>query len=464
MRILSMLTVNSFIYGGFTVLRAAVFMDDGGLTSIVLHLAIICLAYGLGVIFSNKNDLSQDGFVQTKFFKFLAFMLNIRDSKAFISSLIMWGLIILPITAGVVIYRGSGLGRIIFETIAAIFIYILSLKNSRMAHTRFMGPTSIYSGMIIMVLSLELPYLLSRLEYLRPLLFGLSYFMIFSFIVVKNQQDIDKHIFNKKHIDKSVLPKNLRRFNMVFASLIFLIMMLLFNLKTVIVYLIDIVGLIINYVFILFGWLLDKLLVENQYGGEAMENSMSSITAQQRPMPFLNLIVNVAIYFAILYVLYRLLKAVIVRTPSFISKIISFLKKVLNIDISSDANVVADFIDTTEIVLPDAGNVVKRAKKKRTRVKKLNQITNPVEKVRRMYSNILGLLPLSGVKIDKADTANEILAKAARVLEVEEDLSPFTEIYEQVRYGEVVPDGNTLARAEGYYEKAKGGNRRGTFQ
>ncbi len=450
LRILSVLAVNAFVYAGFTMLRASIFHDDGGITSVVLYAVVICLAHTAGILFSSTRPAILNRAVKTKFFRFISFMLNIKDNELFISSSAIWGLIIVPVAAVFIVYGGNGPGRSFFELLPAAAAYIISVKQSRLAPSRIMSSASLFIGMTIMVICLELPYLISRLMYLRPPYFAVSYFLIFAFLIVKNQEDIEKQIFSKKHIDKSVLPRNLRRFNAMAAGFIFLFTMLLFNLKAVVMYLMDIARQIIQLVFYFFGWLIDKLITGRSSGLEANQGNLNAMPVQQ-PMPIFNLIINIVMYFVILYISYRLLLSIVVRVPAAVSKIIGALKKLFKMNISNEANVEADFIDTTETVMPDVKNMVSRVTKKRGRAKKLSQITDPAEKVRRMYGNILGRLPLYGIKPEAADTTAEILAKAAGAVEVQESLSPFTEIYDQVRYGEMMPDSETLARAEKHY-------------
>lgn len=450
LRILSVLAVNGFIYAGFMMLRVAIFYDDGGAAAVVLYTAVILFAHAAGTLFSSAGTKIWDRVVSKRFFKFISFMLNIRDNDQFFSSSALWTLIIIPVAAVFIVYGGSGIGRTVFELLPVAVGYIAAAKQSRLSHARIMSSASLFTGMTIMVICLELPYLVHRLEYLRPLYFVVSYFMIFAFLIVKNQEDIEKHIFSKKHIDKSVLPRNMRRFNAMAAGFVFLLMMLLFNLKKVVMFLLDIAKQIIQLVMIFIGWLLDKLLGDQPFGGEAMENEMSTAPAAP-PTPVFNLIMNIAVYFIILYVSYKLLFAIAVRVPAAVSKLIEAIKRLFKMNVSNENSVEADFVDTTETVLPAARNTGGKARKRKARVKKLSQITDPAEKVRRMYGNILGILPSYGIKPDKSDTTAEILEKTAGVMKIQEDLSAFTVIYDRVRYGEMVPDGETLSRAEEYY-------------
>lgn len=450
LRILSVLAVNAFIYAGFSMLRASIFRDDGGAAAVVLYAAVICFAHTVKTMFASANPKIFHRIVQTKPFRFITFMLNIRGSERFISSSVAWGLIIIPLACTLIIYGRHGLTRSFFELLPVAAAYIISLKQSKLAPGQIMSSVSLFTGMTIMVICLELPYLVSRLAYLRPMYFAVSYFLIFAFLIVKNQEDIERHIFSKKHIDKSILPRNLRRFNALSTCFIFILTMLLFNLKTVVIYLLEIAKQIIHLVFIFFMWLFDKIITDQPSSGEPLQNNMGILPAQ-RPMPFFNLAVNILMYFVILYAAYKLLFLIAARVPKAISRILEMIRKLFRINSGNTAFEDSDFVDTTETVLPDMRNTVNKAKKRKVRAKKLSQITDPVEKVRLMYGNILGLLPLRGIKPDRSDTTAEILAKASGSPEVQENLSGLTSVYDQVRYGELVPDRDILAKAEKYY-------------
>ncbi len=451
LRILSVLAVNVFIYAGIIMLRAFIFHDDGGAASAVLYAVFVCFAHALGSFLISRDILLLKRMGATKFVRFVTFMLNIRESERFISSLAVWGLIVVPAAVTVIVYGRFSIERVIFELIPMATAYIVPLKQSRLSPARIMNSTSIFAGMSIMVICLELPYLVNRLAYLRPLYFIAAYFIIFAFLVIKNQEDIENQIFSKKHIDKSVLPKNLRRFNLTMVCFVFVITLLLFNLKTIVVYILNLARQIIDLVFRAFLWVIENLLTETATGGSVTQGSII-YGYGSRPLPFLNLITNVLKYFVILYLAYKLIFAIVVRIPSFIAKIIGIVKKMFGINNSTEAYAESDFVDLTEIVLPDVRDLPKRAKKKKCKAKSLNQITDPVEKVRHMYGNILGMLPMRGIKPENTDTVREIVVKASENVEVQDSLSPFTEIYEQVRYGEVVPDTDTLARAQTYYD------------
>jgi hypothetical protein len=450
LRILSVLAVNTFIYAGLSLLRAAIFHDDGGIAAIALYAAVIMFAHTADGFLSSAGKPLIDRAAGTKFFRFTAYLLNEQDNERIVISSVLWALIVIPFTAVFVAYGDSGAGRIAFELLTAAVGYVTALKQTRLSMTRIMSSTSLYMGIVVMLICLEVPYFVDRLKYLRPAYFAASYFMIFACLIVKNQDDLDKHIFTKKHIDKTALPRNMRRFNMAAVSFVFLLMMLLFNFKKAVMYLLDLATRIIQLFFIFIGWLIDKLTVDNTTGGEVMRSEISFVS-DQRPTPFLNLISNTVMYFIILYVSYKLLFMLISKAPGVVAKIIGALKRLFKINVSSESSVEAEFVDTTEILLPRMQSGAAKVKNKRSKVKKLSKIKDPAEKVRCMYENILGMLPLYGIKPDISDTAQEILAKAAGAANVKEDLSPFTEIYERVRYGETVPDEETLARAEMHY-------------
>lgn len=455
LRFLSVLAINAFIYSGFAVLRAFIFYDEGGTAAVLLYAAVVLFVFGSGAVLAYIKKWILDRAAVKKTFKFITFMLDIREDNASDTSPALWILFVVPAAAVLIAYGGSGIGRMIFELLPAAVGYFVAVKQSRLSSARIMSGTSLFTGMAVMFICLEMPYFVERLQYLRPACFAVSYFMIFAFLIVKNQEDIERHIFSKKHIDKSVLPRNLRRFNAMAASFVFLMILLMFNLKKVVMYVLNLAKQLIQLVISLVVWLAGKLTTESPVSGDGAQGPIVYAPSQPQS-PYFNLITNIIMYFIILYISYKLLFMLITRIPGAVSGLVRALKKLFRLNVSNESAVEAEYVDTTETVLPNKRpGMVKAKKKKKLRVKKLGQITDPVEKVRRMYEIILGILPAYGVVPEVSDTTREVLEKAAGLAGVKEDLSSFTDIYDRVRYGEMVPDSETLVRAEKHYSMCR---------
>ena len=170
------------------------------------------------------------------------------------------------------------------------------------------------------------------------------------------------------------------------------------------------------------------------------------------PSPYLNLIFNILKYFIAFYLLYRLVPVIVRNLPVIASKLAALFRKLFRIKKKTEPTWNPSYVDVAEIVLPERrGKTVRVARRRKRRTARhLRKITDPTEKIRYMYGLILDILPARGIKPEASDTTAEILSKTAR----EKDLGglhPFTAIYDKVRYGDAVPDNETLGKAEEYY-------------
>jgi len=455
LRMLSLLAVNMYIYALVATIRTILYLDDGGIVSALIYACgsiTACLSSSLLAGSPPGFAVNLSG---TKTFRFIAYALRIRQMDRVIASLSSWLVIAVPAVLTFIISGSAGGLRPLFESAAVCFGYIVSLKLARKAPARILGGVGFCVGLIILVACLELHYMTDVVSYLRPWLFGALYFLIFAYLIVRNQHDIDENLYNKKFVEKSLLPKNLRRVNTVLATFVFLLVLLLSNFKTVVERLLSLVGKLVRIVFQAI------LRFIEQIGPDAAEPEITEITEDLMesgmeqvppPSPYLNLVINVVQYFIVLYLAYKLVVLFILKMPAIASTLAGLFRKLFSIKTEPADDEESDYIDTSEIVLPereDKGGRRFRKRKRRT-VRHLRKIKDPAERIRYMYGLILDTLPLRGVMPLPSDTTGEILAKAGGT----GGLHPFIAIYDQVRYGGMVPDQETLAKAELHYAKA----------
>ena len=459
LRILATAAIGVLVYACAVTLRVVLFGMDGGLFSLLMFVLIVLMGHMAGRLFWVDTPLFASWAADSKFARFLAFMLHIKDGARFTAALTAWIAIFLPIMASLFIYRQYGIWRIAFEILLAMVAYIMSLKHSRLASTQIMSNTAAYTGFILLTVSLEVQYFISSLAYLKPWLFVTSYFFILAYLIIKNQEDIDSNIFNKKHVEKSMLPSNLRRFNTLYVFVVFLTIILFFNLKPVIIYILQLLGDLT--VFIIKGvlWILNHIFSSQgaaQQSRAAAQDFGFFGGSSEIVYPFKNLLSNIVKNFIILYLAYRILLYLIRKLPILVRKVVELIKKLLSIKKEEKSFEAMDYSDETETLKPSHEHENKRNLKKKMRKNRrdLRSISDPVERVRHMYSSILHMLPLIGVQPDIYDTTMDILSKTASSEEASKELSPFTAIYNQVRYGDKVPDAEMLTEAEGHFDKA----------
>jgi hypothetical protein len=458
LKILATAAVAAVIYAVAVTVRTAVFDVDGGLTSAACFVMTMFLGYWAGGVFLSRIPIFVIKASVSKFVRFTSFMLNQRNAAYSSSAFVAWALMLIPVLATFFISIQQGIFRAVFEVLVAILVYVMALKHSQFNFSQIMTNHIAYTGFIILAICLEVLSFFNKIAYLKPLLFAFSYFFILAYLLIKNQEDIDSNIFDKKHIEKSILPRNLRRFNSLWVCVLFLTVILLFNLKPLIIFLLQLFVKISVYIVAAFLWLIGHILPQSsttQQSGSAAESDLFG-TGTELIQPLRNLISNVLRNAILLYVLYRLMLLFKKWIPGLVLKAFNLIKKLFAVKKGGNILETSDYSDETETVKPIRDSEQKRYLKKKMRKSRrtLGRISDPVEKVRYMYALILTMLPMLGVRAEQSDTTADILKKTAMAADITDDLSPLTGIYNQVRYGEKIPDGNALATAEDHFGKA----------
>lgn len=460
LRILAAVGVNLYVYAGFLSLRALLFGTYGGGASLLLFFVTGVSGFAAGRMLLGRMPSVLSAISGSRAAKFIFFMLNVKNRDKFIAAFSAWIIILFPLAAVMIIYGGSGMSRVMFELLPVMAAYVIALKQSRLGASQIMSNVSVYAGLFILVISLELTNIsitfFSDISYLKPWLFGVSYFFIFAFLVVRNQEDIDSNIFDKKHIEKSILPKNLRSFNTIAVCVVFIVILLMFNLKAVIIAIMGLIGKLTVLAIKLWLWIIDKLIpLSGDTQGNGLPGNGLLDTGIQTISPVSNFILNIIRNFFLYYIIYRVVLAVIRIVPKVSRRLASLLKKLFSLERGDKADANSDYIDETETVIPErkSKDRIEGSRNVRQGRKDLRQIKDPVLKVRYMFSIILKTLPQAGVQPDRSDTPAELVRKAGISHDISDGLSPFTTIYNQVRYGEKVPDREMLNDAELNFNK-----------
>ncbi len=458
LRILATAAVNSVVYASAVTLRTALFGTDGGILPLMVFVSTIIMAYIAAGIFMCHTPAFVSRFANTRFARFITFMLNIREGADFMSSAVAWTIILLPMLFIVLNYMDEGILRVLFELLPVMIAYIISLKHTMLTYSQIMRNTTAYTGFFVLALCLEMPLIINRLSYLRIWMFVATYFFIFAYLILKNQEDIESNIYNNKHIEKSILPKNLRKLNVITICVIFLVILLLFNLKTVVIVLLDWSARFIFLIISGFAWLVGQLFPAGELiteGAGYAEPGLPELISAP-PSPVTNLVFNILKNFILLYLVYKILFYLAKKIPVLCRKIAGLIRRFFTLKMSGNTAEESDYIDETETIRPvsDSGLKKKAVRNTAKGVRDARREKDPVKRVRLMYSIILRMLPAIGVNPERSDTTLEIIRKTFLSQEVSAELSQLTEVYNQVRYGGEMPDQQRLAKAEGHFDKA----------
>ena len=459
LRILASASIGIWLYSAAATLRTGIFADSGGLFAILLFAADMFLGHLTGRLLLGKPPAFVSRIANLRFIRFSSFMLHIRDASRSTAVAFALGTALLPVFFTLLSYQSHGMWRILFEILITMIAFTVSLSHSKKSFSEIFSNTAIYSGFFVFIVCLEVPYFINRLGHLRPWLFAGSYFFILTYLIIKNQEDIDQNIFHKKHVEKSMLPKNLRKFNTLSVFFIFLLILLISNFKTVVMYFLGLLGKLALLITKGILWVMGLLFSSDeiiQPSGSPKPDDNIFMMEGNATHPFWDLLVNILKYVVLIYILYRIVLLAAKWIPLIAGKVIRWIKKLFSGKIGDSQDEITDYCDETEVLRPtrirsSRRNVKRHAKRSR---RDLRKISDPVEKVRYIYSSILRLLPDIGVKPEKSETTLELLKKTAFLSEINKELSPVTDIYNQVRYGEVIPDTGVLDKAEEHFSKA----------
>ena len=453
-------SLSLFILPVVLLLRVLLFGSSGGFTAVILFFAISLAGFMAGRLVFKEDAAYFKTAAKWPFFKLLLYFFNVKEKERFISNTAGFLSLLIPVAAGAVFFHGNGILRIAFEVFFATLPYFISLRNSNKRYSDIFANHIAYFGFFLMAAAIIAANYLQQAFHLKWYFYIILYIYILIYLVLKNQEDIDSNIYSKKYIQKSILPRNMRGFNLIAVLGLYCAILLLFNLKTVVLAMMEAGAKILGYAVIAILWLLQQLFPST--GETQQENTQMPADfgffggAEEAVHPFLNLLGNTLKAFIILYVLYKLLPFLLKKAAVLIMKLMELLRKTFSHRFSASA--ANEYDDETETIKP-----LKEIKNQRCLRKsiegarqELGKITDPVQRIRRMYGILLKMLEACGVALEKSDTTSEIFSKANGIHGLSEPFLPVTEQYNRVRYGGSLPDKASLSSYETNYNEAFG--------
>ncbi|HHY23887.1 MAG TPA: hypothetical protein GX527_06570 [Clostridiaceae bacterium] len=430
-RIVSLIAKLTFLYPIILLPRAALFRDTGGAIGFLVGLFILFAGYMVtGLIVRNKQNFAR--------------------------MLISYLLAVIPMVICISIFIHIdnslyGILRAIFEGLASFILFFTGVRARFLDFDLILSRKIIITGVIIFLASIIFLDYYKELTHLKNIIYLLGYIFVAITLLIKNQQNLDR-AFIQKHIDLSTVPKDIRNYNSIVVIAVFLIILVLFNINSLVTYITTVFKNAPKYILIvLFAILnfLSKLMPGGEEGGGEEQG--------QPQLPFLpgeesNSIVGLilSIIFGLLFLVAfiylipkvpKLLRAIGEKIKKFVLLIGRFLKKLFRIQKDyTDSEV--DYIDEVEIIRPESPRKGLRKPAEILKIinKKLGRNLTPTEKVRNMYAVILHHLRIKGVRILKSDTTHEIYEKTPKIENLDGVMKYITIVYDKVRYGEKIPD------------------------
>ena len=138
-----------------------------------------------------------------------------------------------------------------------------------------------------------------------------------------------------------------------------------------------------------------------------------------------------------------------VQIRLFIKKIRDLFAKILGLGKNKNKAGDADFIDEVEDI---SKGDFEDARKYDTykNAKKVRKIKDPVEKLRAFYGFFMYSLKKNNVPIYVSDTTYQISDKSMLVSNLADETNTITEMYNEVRYADLIPDENTIDKVDAY--------------
>jgi hypothetical protein len=454
LKILALTAIFAFIYPAVLVFRTAVFKNDGGISGVLFHILFTYAGYMAGMVIIREQSRFIERLLSNRAVDFLFFYFNKPASVSSLSTIFAYVTLPVPVLTALAIYSSTGIFRMIFEALIVLILYYIGLKANFKSFQDVLSKNSVFTGIIFVAASLFTVYYYKECTYLKPYIFIFAYIFLLFTMIVKNQYNLDYNIFIRKGANVSIIPKSIRRYNITVIILLSIFTMALFYFRDIMIFLLKIAGIVLVGVIRLVFMIL-ALLYPGMEEGHGMGGSpeMLDLPDSGKPMnPVIDFILTVIVCIILLYSAYKAIPAIlrmIRRMGSFLVKLIKRLFP--GAQVFYDIETV-EYKDEIETVKP-----VRKAAKRRSGARirsdrrNLKNIVNPVEKIRFIYASFINMLGGSDIRINKSDTTREIYEKASGITGVEVPLKRLTRIYDNVRYGDRVPDNEEVLESEEDY-------------
>ncbi|HEX3030446.1 MAG TPA: hypothetical protein VHT34_14375 [Clostridia bacterium] len=317
--------------------------------------------------------------------------------------------------------------RIALKLIIAMVSYIIGLSGYRNEYSEMLSERKIALG----VLLTSVPYIIFDLLDKGAIILYFALVFILLSIVVLVQANTDKLFAGaeKKFRDSS---GNAQKFNLTSIFLFFSAILLLFSMRNVLKVFAYLKTALSNFFLRLGNG------IGNSVTGLGKKNNHENNPVVHHKHPKTS-------YLGIALEIIFLILAIIVLLY-FLYKIFCFIKRKLKDKGNRNFAENDDFYDEVEEIVVKTHNIsIQKPKKEKKSFKKVSEISDPVSKVRYIYSIILAKLKELKIDIKKSSTSNEILKKASVLKGIEGSLSEATGIYEEARYGNHIPNESEVA-------------------
>lgn len=430
MKLLALINIFLFFYPVFIPLRYYIFDTSGGFTCAVF--ALVSLFFGL---FATRFICRKEYYFTTRLLSYCA--------------------ILIPVIATAVVFHGNGTLRSIFESVVAGCFYIIGSVNFSRSYGEIYSSKTTGTNVFILTAVFILVNIVSSIHPVRGLIFIFVILNIPITMVLKSEGNIDE-VFLKRGVEIPEVQRSIRKANLKLVAILYGIILVLFNIK-------DLLSVVLRFILLtyikinLFIMYLISLLFANKDGAsQGQQGSMNLPVEPGDGNKTANTLFTIVAVILIIFILYKLIP----KLFKAIAELIRFIKSKLKRKIKIDDNRYEDneCEEIIEITRQSSDSWMKR-RKRNNLYSLLKKTHDPAERVRLIYRIILNELGKKGIGVAASDTAGQVAKKAHSKDELKASLESVTSIYEQVRYGEVIPDAASISKVEADLLKIAGKSR-----
>lgn len=356
------------------------------------------------------------------------------------------------------LYRDRGVWEGALEALFVLILYFLGFRAFYTPFSMILSSRKAVAGAVIIAVFMGASLYFTELIFARRYVMFFLYIFLASFLLVKNQSGIDE-AFIKRHIDHAVIPGKMRKYNTSLIAGMYIAIVVLTNIRAIVRGLAAALRFVVlNSIYVLFQLFLFLSGLFKQGKAEAPSGDAANMLpdlGENSGNGIVSIILTVIMCILGAMVLYAIIKRLPAALSSAFKKLkrtllrfFEFLKRLFKM-YGGEPEEADDYEDEIETLKERENGKKTDAGKRYGNVgKQLGRIKDPVQKIRFIYGVILHGLKSKDIEILKSDTTSEVLNKSRKLEEVGKPLSRITEVYEQVRYAEAVPDAENIESSE----------------
>jgi hypothetical protein len=210
--------------------RIYIFKTSGGLLSF-LYAAVIAAAGFTMSLTGILNEKLAERLASGRAAGLLLLYKENAEKKHVFFSILLYISSVIPILITFLICLRLGVIRAGFEALSILIIYLFAVRcGLNSAYTNMSRFFVVFSFLMFLTAYATSTYIHTA-SFLRVYISLMAYFVLLAFLVIRNQQDIDTNIYMGKYIEKSILPRDMRRFNLQTVLGLYATIMVAINLK-----------------------------------------------------------------------------------------------------------------------------------------------------------------------------------------------------------------------------------------